>query len=161
MLQNTADSANREKSKGNSYIVRSKRHAEYLYRHTVVKNSWKGKYPRVLCIAKTHVATLQPDSLFRVTNKWSFGVNFIDVVPDPQSPTQLILLFNKNSTVEKFSFSALNASERAEILTDIQRQRAFFDRNQSQKRGEVFPVKKRKSDDSFEDVVFEVAASRH
>ncbi|PWV15681.1 putative endosomal trafficking protein RME-8 [Trypanosoma cruzi] len=123
--------------------ARRKPFEEYTSRYTVVKNSWKGKYMRIFCIGPRQVATINPQSIFRVTNNWEYNSHLVDVVATPGSPTDFTVTIGKIGKPETMSFHCNTAMDRAELLTDVQRNRAKFDaRYRQQVFNHVFDARK-------------------
>lgn len=100
----------------------------FTSRFTVVKNSWKGRYTRILCISDTRLATVNPQNIFKITNSFDYRTTFVDILQDPTSPQQFLLqTMESNSKVNATSFTCSSTIERAELFTDVQRRRAQFD----------------------------------
>ncbi|ORC90853.1 endosomal trafficking protein RME-8 [Trypanosoma theileri] len=125
---------------------------EYTSRHTVIKNSWKGKYMRIFCIGNRHIATINPQSIFYVTNRWDYQHHLVDVVPTANSLTDFSLITGKIAKSETLHFHCNTAMERAELLTDVQRNRALFDpQYPSHASDHVYAARKYCSDEEYRD----------
>ncbi|KAH9580066.1 DnaJ domain [Trypanosoma melophagium] len=125
---------------------------EYSSRHTVIKNSWKGKYMRIFCIGSRHIATINPQSIFCVTNRWDYQNHLVDVVPTPHSLTDFSVTTGKTGKSETLNFQCNTAMERAELLTDVQRNRALFDpQYQSHASDHLYAARKYGSDEEYRD----------
>ena len=71
-------------------------------RFLCTKITWRGKYPRVLCITPSAVVTQHPDNL-AITNTWTFiGDPDIDSVSVGPGPTEFSLSARKDSRVSQF-----------------------------------------------------------
>nr|CCC48508.1 putative endosomal trafficking protein RME-8, fragment [Trypanosoma vivax Y486] len=101
--------------------------AEYDSRHTVIKNSWKGKYMRIFCVSSKQVATINPQGILCVTNSWDYGTQLVNVAPAPNNTTEFSITANNKGKQETLNFTSYSTAERAELLTDVQRNRALFD----------------------------------
>lgn len=72
---------------------------ECVGRFLCTKFTWRGKYPRVLCITPTAVVTQHPDNL-AITNTWSFaGESDIDGIAVGPGPLEFSLSARKDSRV--------------------------------------------------------------
>ncbi|RNF26400.1 dnaJ-like protein subfamily C member 13 isoform X2 [Trypanosoma conorhini] len=100
---------------------------EYTSRYTVVKNSWKGSYMRIFCIGPQKVATINPQSIFRVTNSWDYTSQLVDVVASAGSLTGFTVTTGRTGKPDTMNFHCNTAMERAALLTDVQRNRPIFD----------------------------------
>ncbi|AAZ11909.1 endosomal trafficking protein RME-8, putative [Trypanosoma brucei brucei TREU927] len=100
---------------------------DYIARHTVIKSSWKGKYMRIFCVGRKELATINPQSIFRVTNRWDYGSQLIDVTPHPNNQTDFAITTVGKGKSEVMNFSCSTSLERSELLTDVQRYRALID----------------------------------
>lgn len=102
---------------------------DIVSRYTLIKHSWRGKYTRVFCVAKTGIATIDPTSIFKETNTWTYNL-VVDVQPKADSPNEVNLIVRKapgSSSTETMVFASLSNTERAEFLTDVQKFRSKFD----------------------------------
>lgn len=100
---------------------------EFTSRYVVVKASWKGKYTRVLCVSPIKVATINPNSVFKATNEWDYQSSFLDLLPVPKAPLEVLLIKRKGGKKEEQGFTCMSPHERAAMLTDVQRYRDKFD----------------------------------
>ena len=70
-------------------------------RFLCTKFTWRGKYPRVLCITPSTVVTQHPDNL-AITNTWTFiGDPDIDSVSVGPGPLEFSLSARKDSRVSQ------------------------------------------------------------
>jgi DnaJ family protein C protein 13 len=99
---------------------------EYTARYTVTKHSWKGKYTRLFCIGKSCFATINPGSIFKVTNNWPLNT-VIDITPKAQTSMDISVIVRIKGKPDETTFSCMSAGERAELLTDVQELRSNWD----------------------------------
>lgn len=72
---------------------------ECVGRFLCIKFTWRGKYPRVLCITPSAVVTQHPDNL-AITNTWTFaGGSDIDGIAVGPGPLEFSLSARKDSRV--------------------------------------------------------------
>ncbi|KEG15603.1 endosomal trafficking protein RME-8 [Trypanosoma grayi] len=122
----------------------------YIARYSVIKNSWKGKYMRIFCIGHKHIATINPQSIFRVTNTWDYRTQLLDVLPTPHGLTDFTVTTGSTVKSETTTFHCNTVMERAELLTDVQRNRVLFDaRYQQQAARHVYPARKYCYDEEY------------
>jgi DnaJ family protein C protein 13 len=100
---------------------------DYVARYAVVKHSWKGKYTRIFCISPTKAATINPGSIFKVTNEWDYLHTFVDLAAVPKTAADISLSIRQSGSVKTQVFTCMSAMERAELLTDVQQFRIKFD----------------------------------
>ncbi|ESL07461.1 endosomal trafficking protein RME-8 [Trypanosoma rangeli SC58] len=125
---------------------------EYTSRYTVVKDSWRGKYVRIFCIGPHQVATINPQSIFRVTNSWDYASQLVDVVASPGSMTDFTVTTGRVGKMDIMYFQCNTVMERAALLTDVQRNRTQFDvRYRQHAFDHVFSVRKYCFDESYRD----------
>ena len=99
-------------------------------------HSWRGKLKRIFCVGKNTVATIDPSALFKLTNEWKYGSGLFDALPK-SSATEWTITVSKKSGSETMTFSS---PDRAEILTELQKQRKKFSRDNTT--GQVYSCKK-------------------
>ena len=115
---------------------------EFIARYCVLKHSWKGKYMRLFCIGKSCIVTINPNSIFRITNQWDFPT-VVDVIPSARSPLEFQVILRKGGSTDTITFSSQSVTERGEMLTDIQRLRRKFDPQwESIEKRNAFPCRK-------------------
>ena len=82
---------------------------ECVGRFLCTKFTWRGKYPRVLCITPTAVVTQHPDNL-AITNTWSFGGGSdIDGIVAGPGPLEFSLSARKDSRASLSDISSLRS----------------------------------------------------
>eukprot|EP01064_Diplonema_japonicum_P030924 TRINITY_DN5388_c1_g1_i1.p1 TRINITY_DN5388_c1_g1~~TRINITY_DN5388_c1_g1_i1.p1 ORF type:complete len:2479 (+),score=758.14 TRINITY_DN5388_c1_g1_i1:52-7488(+) len=128
---------------------------EFLARYSVIKvHSWRGKLKRVICIGKHTVATIDPTALFKLTNEWQYGTEFFDTLPKTGTQLEFTITVGKGKSSETMTFST---PDRAEILTEIQRQRKKFAARDTHV-GQVFGGKKLRWNEEWKPASFSLAA---
>jgi len=130
---------------------------EFVARYCVIKHSWKGKYTRVFCIGTRGVATIDPASIFKITNKWDYP-QVVDCVASPKAPTDITLTVRSGKSTDSTTFSCMSAAERGELLTDIQSFRPRFDASwQPTADRQVFPARKYKANEEWAGTLLQVS----
>ena len=111
--------------------------------YAVTKKSWKGKYPRVLCIGDKSIATSKLTSLFDITNSWDYN-QILDIQPvlTTECDIKLLIKADSNNPVE-IIFSCDSYQHRVELLSSVNRFRPQWDLKwQTIFRNFVLPCKK-------------------
>ncbi|KAJ9449740.1 DnaJ-like protein subfamily C GRV2, partial [Diplonema papillatum] len=114
---------------------------EFLGRFHVVKaHQWRGKFPRIFCVGRNTVATIDPSALFKLTNEWKYGQQFFEALPKPASQQEFLITVGKGrgSGTETMTFAS---PDRAEVLTELQKQRKKFASRDAQS-GQRFTTQK-------------------
>jgi DnaJ family protein C protein 13 len=129
---------------------------EFIARYSVVKHNWKGKYTRIFCVGKNCVATIDPTSIFKVTNIWDYP-KVVDCLAAGKAPTDFTLTFRNGKNTDSTTFSCMTALERSELLSDVQQFRNRFDASwQPTIDRQVFPARKYKSNEEWAGTLLQV-----
>ena len=130
---------------------------EFVSRYCVTKHSWKGRYVRVFCISRSSIATINPATIFKATNKWEFVDGIVDCIADPKSLTDFTLMTKSGKSTSSTTFSAPTHEERTELLTDVQSFRLRFDMQWAGLKGRYcFRARKYKSNEEWGDATLTV-----
>lgn len=125
---------------------------EFTARYCVVKHSWKGKYTRIFCIGRNCLATINPNSIFKITNLWDYS-QVIDVTPVPKTPADILVSVRIKGKEDTSTFTCQSAIERAELLTDVQSYRSKFDSQfDNYISRNVYPARKYRANEEYRSV---------
>ncbi|KAK7201103.1 endosomal trafficking protein RME-8 [Novymonas esmeraldas] len=105
-------------------------HRSFTSSYTVTKHSWRGRYTRIFCVGPQGLATCDVRTLTKLTNYWPYATSVRSVVAECTGACQFLLIAQSNGgKPEELRFSCGSTEERAQLLTDVNRHRLWFDYN--------------------------------
>nr|VDZ46862.1 endosomal_trafficking_protein_RME-8_putative/GeneDB:LmjF.30.2210 [Leishmania donovani] len=105
-------------------------HRSFTSCYTVTKHSWRGKYTRIFCVGPQGIATCDVRSLTKLTNYWPYTSSVRSILAEGVGNGHFLLITQSNgSRAEELRFSCGTDTERAQLLTDVNRYRLWFDCN--------------------------------